>query len=49
MCVYMSIAYYKYMYVYVMLTCYDLSLLGEMIRREDRHILLDTKFIVINL
>ena len=27
-----------------LLTCYDLSSFGEIIRREDKHLLLDTKY-----
>ena len=30
--------------VKALLTCYDLSSFGEIIRREDKHLLLDTKY-----
>ena len=30
-----------------LLTCYDLSSFGEIIRREDKHLLLDTKYFLL--
>ena len=31
----------------LLLTCYDLSSFGEIIRREDKHLLLDTKYFLL--